>query len=453
MCDFEKKVQKSFDLLNISLNKKIKIGAAVSGGADSVALLISLVKILSFYSQKLYVITVNHNIRSEEETCGDALFVEETCQTLQKEGYEIEFSKYEINRGVIEKTAKDRKCGIEESARFFRYEAFEKFIDEKQLDYLCLAHNQNDQLETLLMRFLQGGTLDSLTGIKMQRDKYLRPLLNVNREEIENYLNERNIFWRTDSTNFDTKYLRNKIRLKLIPLLNEEFSGWKTAVSNSIDHFTDDYELIENIVNDFEICSGKEGVYFGLENFKMQYKCIQSRIIKKAANLAGESKRIPAYFIDDVLKSIANCSEKSFVKYFDCIKIDIKKDTVFIKKTDKCHTELSFFDIIEESGTYDFPFGKLYVSDKKESAYVEIEGCSSAFYLGFPFIVRNIQLDDYVVTADLSKRKISEIYSDWHVLDEDRFRIPIFQELNDGEQNIKGIIGSFLGYKDWIVRV
>ena len=89
---------------------------------------------------------------------------------------------------------------------------------------VCLAHNLNDNIETVLMRFLQGSSFEGLSGIKFVREKFVRPLLNISRLDIENYLKLQNIKWQTDKTNYDNKYLRNKIRLDLIPFLDVTFN-------------------------------------------------------------------------------------------------------------------------------------------------------------------------------------------------------------------------------------
>ncbi len=154
-------------LLECGISQNSRVGVAVSGGADSVALLVSLVEILG--KKNIFVITVNHNIRPSEESKADADFVFELCKKIGV------FCKIaEIERGIVLQTAKIRGGGTEEAARFLRYLEFEKFLKEKSLDFLCLAHTQNDQIETLLMRFLQGSS--QLSGIARRRGAFCRPL-------------------------------------------------------------------------------------------------------------------------------------------------------------------------------------------------------------------------------------------------------------------------------------
>lgn len=131
MCSFEEKVLNGIKKCGISNLSGLKIGAGVSGGADSISLLISLSNILSPLGLTLYVITVNHNIRAKEESSGDANFVLNLCKNLSDKGFLIKAKCYEIEEGQVSALAKERSGGIEDAARELRYEAFESFIKKK----------------------------------------------------------------------------------------------------------------------------------------------------------------------------------------------------------------------------------------------------------------------------------------------------------------------------------
>ena len=227
------------------------VGAAVSGGADSVSLLVSLCELCKPFSVPLKVITVNHFIRSNEETCGDVEFVSKLCSSLKEQGYDVTLKIHEIQKGTIAELSQTKNLGTEAAARELRYAAFEDFIRQEKLEVLCLAHNKNDQLETLLMRFIQGAGCDSLGGIPCRRNKYVRPLLWTERSAIESYLKEKGITWRTDSTNSDTTYLRNRIRNELVPVLNERFAGWDRGVLLGAQKAEDDSKVIKPLTEAF----------------------------------------------------------------------------------------------------------------------------------------------------------------------------------------------------------
>ncbi len=454
MCNFESKVLIGLQKCGVDLkdNLQISLGAAVSGGADSIALLISLSNLLNEYKIPLYAITVNHNIRSAEESGGDAIYVKKICDDLQKQGKNIYFECVELKPGLVDKVAVERQQGIEDAARFLRYSAFDNFIKKNNLSFLCLAHNKNDQLETLLMRFLQGTGCES-SGIAPVRGKYIRPVLDIERFEIENYLTEKKIEWRTDSTNFDTDYFRNKVRHKLVPFLNSEFKGWQKAVLSGGRKAELQNEMVNSCVENFPLTKKEDVVSIDYESFKVLPETAKSGVLIKAMNLAGENFRIPFVFIEDVIKALGT-SEKAFCKFFHSIKIEYKKNSLFIKKWEKSHTDLCFFDIIEESGKFLFPFGEMevFIVDSNNTARVVINNRAIVERIRLPFIVRNTQINDEVKCSDGSMKKLADIFSNWHVEEHHKKLIPVLQLPEEAGQPVMAVLGGIFGYKDWIVK-
>ena len=449
---------------NEAMREKLSLAAAVSGGADSVALLYSLSTICKRFGLQLNVITVNHNIRTPEETCGDAYFVQALCKKLSDDDAKINCERIEIERDSILKYSQENKTGIEEAARIFRYKAFERFIAENNIDFLCLAHNKNDQLETALMRFLQANDADFSPAIPYVRGKYIRPLLDISREEIEEYLTLLGAEWRTDSSNFDTKYLRNKIRQKLVPFLNDNFEGWQNAVLSGIEKSEVNRELIADLVDKVsftqENCEGK--VSFSRKDFDLAPSAIKHKLLLKGLNLAGVAERVPHSFLSEVLESLTvpvSASAKITKKRFANVEISFKKDKVLFEKVKKNNTDLVFFDIIEETGVFEFPFGTLeifMVENKSDGTDVgkcklRINGSVVEHCFSLPVCIQNAQLDDCIKTSDGSMRKINDIYSDWHVPVEVRPQIPVLLELKEREFVITCVLGKMLGFKDWIV--
>ena len=462
MCEFEEKVKKSFDdILILSECRKtdLRVGLAVSGGADSIALLLAMSEFVS----PLYVITVNHNIRPAEESGGDVDFVISVCRELTQRGRQVECRAVELERGQVQALARQHAGGIEEAARSLRYEAFEKFAEDEGLDLLCTAHTMNDQLETVFMRFLQGSPVEAAGGIRSWRkfDKLplilARPLLDCSRQEIEAYVKSRNFSWCTDKTNFETDYLRNKLRLKLLPFIDSEIPGWQKAVLAGAEKAREDADFINSFLDDFPLVQTSDSsVQLPCELMQNAHPAIQRRLIIKACNLAGEKSRIPYRFINEVLELLR--LNKNFTKRFSGIEIIHKKNTLFVKKCSESNTDLFFSDIIEESGTFEFPFGNLDVFNYREEngralVSVKIEQSTLVEMLPLPFCIRNARPGDLIVSADGSFKKLSDIFSDWHVTPEDKCLIPVIQLLNEKDQRIIAILAGFLGYKDWIVKL
>lgn len=458
---FEEKVLLGLSACNIKLEKDslpLKIGIAVSGGADSVSLLLALSNLSKEYSLQIKVITINHYIRPDEETCKDAAFVVELCSRLSDKGYPVECTLVELERGSVEDLCNQKKTGIEDAARTLRYKAFEAFIESEELSCLCLAHNQNDQLETLLMRFLQGAAVDHSGGIPLVREKYIRPLLNISRSEIEAYLKELNQLYCIDLSNKDTKYLRNRIRNNLIPVLNENFQGWQKSVLNGAKKAFEDSMIISNRIAscaDFSNMQDDGSVCFDLNTFISLEKGVQRRLLLDAMNKICKNEgenRIPFVFISEVLDLI-NEPENTVNKSLNQIEIIKKNDKLFVKKSQNLNTDLVFSVIIQRDGVFNLPFGTLEILTKNDkNRVVIINGIESECCFSFPIMVRSIAKDDYILSASNSLKKVSVILNDWKLPSELRGLIPVIQELNSCEQPLVCILGKFQGFKDWILR-
>jgi tRNA(Ile)-lysidine synthase len=173
---------------------------------------------------KLRCLHVDHGIRPEAERQGDTEAVERLCAR-----FGVPYAIAVIPPGKVEQTAKERSIGIEAAARLFRRRAWEKELARIHAERVLVAHTEDDLLETILMRFLKGSGPAGLAGMKRERRPSLRPMLSVTRAEVLRYLEAQSVPFRTDSTNSDIYYLRNRIRLKLIPLLDAFFSESASA--------------------------------------------------------------------------------------------------------------------------------------------------------------------------------------------------------------------------------
>ena len=191
-----------------------RVLAGVSGGADSVCLLFLLLEYKKQVPFELAVVHVNHGIR--EDAGDDAEFVKNLCRQVG-----VDFYLKQVN---VREVADQAKCSIEEAARILRYQAFQEVAMEFGGDRIAVAHNGNDQAETLLFHLFRGSGIKGLSAIRPVRDQIIRPLLCLERREIESYLAERGISYCTDSTNGEDSYTRNRIRHHILPLAEQEVS-------------------------------------------------------------------------------------------------------------------------------------------------------------------------------------------------------------------------------------
>jgi len=220
---------------NSLLNMGDSVICAVSGGADSICLLHTMLVLKSEYNLSLYVANVNHLIRGKESDL-DSEFVKKVCRAADIECFYREYD--------VVKIARERKMGEEECGRILRYEFFDELSKKLGNAKIATAHNLNDNAETVVFRLARGTSAQGLCGIKYKRDNIIRPLLDISREEIEKYLRSNSLSWREDSTNQIPIYARNKIRLNVMPLLCEISSGAEQKIVSAARCIAEDNEFL-----------------------------------------------------------------------------------------------------------------------------------------------------------------------------------------------------------------
>jgi tRNA(Ile)-lysidine synthase len=243
----------------------------------------------------LFCLHVEHGLRPAEESQGDAEFV---CEFCKSNG--IECSIENIPPGKIAALAQRRGIGIEAAARFFRHRALSKEanrLGDKTL--ILLAHTKNDLLETALMRILRGSGSAGLSAMPVKRGRLLRSLLKMTRTDVIEYLKTKNISWREDSTNTDEKYLRNRIRRTLIPLLNEAFPSWESGIFGMAETQSLTAAFIANEVNTrikwqkIAHNANSHAVFTEAKNFFAQEQIIREEAIFQAIDELLKSKKNP----------------------------------------------------------------------------------------------------------------------------------------------------------------
>jgi len=184
---------------------------ALSGGLDSVALLSLLLEIRDEYELRIFAAHLNHRLRGEESE-GDARWVERLCKGL--------YIPCRIGQEEVRSFCRERRIGLEEGARALRYRFLQRAASDFGAERIATGHTQDDQAETVLMRLLRGAGPTGLCGIRPIRGQIIRPLIEVRRGDLRNWLKERGGSFREDSSNRDLRYMRNRIRWRLLPQLN-----------------------------------------------------------------------------------------------------------------------------------------------------------------------------------------------------------------------------------------
>ncbi|HTO35584.1 MAG TPA: tRNA lysidine(34) synthetase TilS, partial [Flavobacterium sp.] len=218
---------------NFPFLKEKKLLLAVSGGLDSMVL-----ADLFFKSNlKFSVAHCNFQLRKKESD-EDEWFVKDFCQSHDIEGF---YQKFDT-----QKFAEDTKLSIQLAARKLRYDWFNELLKKEGFDFVLTAHHLDDDIETFLINFVRGTGLEGLTGIPQQHEKVLRPLLIFARSEIENYAQENKVSWREDRSNVSDKYMRNKIRQQVVPILKDLNPGFLQSFQNTQKHLKQSQSLVED---------------------------------------------------------------------------------------------------------------------------------------------------------------------------------------------------------------
>ena len=248
------------------INKGDTVIAAVSGGADSVALLYVLYSLRTELDFSLAACHVNHNLRGEESD-GDERFVRRICRFL-------DIPLYVANIKVNDLRLKHDS--LEECARRLRYEFFESISKGK---LIATAHTASDNCETMLINITRGTALSGVCGIPARRDNIIRPLLYNTREDIELYCTENSLDYVTDSTNLSDDYTRNKIRHKVVPLLKEINPSLFGAISRLTQSVSDDDRYLDKIASELMKKAHTEDDKYDVNVLYTADECILRRIV------------------------------------------------------------------------------------------------------------------------------------------------------------------------------
>ena len=219
------------------LEGRQKIGIALSGGADSMALL----HLGLSFGWETVALHCNFGLRGEESE-RDERFVADHCKKLKVELHKVKFDV----AGRMEATGES----VEMACRELRYDWFSKMAQELRLTAIALGHHRDDNVETFLLNILRGSGLGGAKGIPPRRGIFIRPLLGVSRGEITGYLASLGVYHVTDSSNFSNDYHRNKLRNIVIPAIEECFPGGSARIETSISHLGADNRLLRALVSE-----------------------------------------------------------------------------------------------------------------------------------------------------------------------------------------------------------
>ena len=306
------KVQRKLtNLIGVSANREILI-VALSGGADSVCLLLILKELEKKMGFDLEAIHVEHGIRGQESR-NDAIFVEKLCRELSVPCV--------VKHVDVPSYSKEKGIGTEEAARILRYETFSDYAKQRN-GKIVLAHHMEDNAETILFQMLRGSSLNGMCGIRSSRQDeanvtYLRPLLDIRRCEIEAYLQSKGQEYCTDSTNQETEYRRNYLRKEILPRLSEINVQAVPHISKTAGQLEEIFEFLQSEAKKaMDALCQREADKLVLDCMQLEkyHPALQKEVIYEAiAEISGGKKDITFTHVEDVLSLLRLQSGKRVV--------------------------------------------------------------------------------------------------------------------------------------------
>lgn len=384
---FQNYLQNNFPFL-----KEKKLLLATSGGIDSMV----LVHLLHELKYDFAVAHCNFQLRGEESN-GDESFVTSFCKERQIEVFVQKFD--------TAKFTEDYKLSIQLAARKLRYGWFYELIDKEHFDYILTAHHLDDSLETFLINLSRGTGLDGLTGIPNQNERIIRPLLSFSRLDIEHYAKANAVQWREDSSNASDKYLRNKLRHDVVPVLKELHPNLLASFENTLEHLKQAQSLVEDaskLVYKIVVKEEKHLLKFQLkELLKLpNYKAYLFQWFKNYGFTAW----------DDIYNLVEAQSGKQIYSEHYCLLKD--RDCLILSlKEEATATDIYLIDKNVSQVNIPLKFEFCNVGDISESnsnsIFVDEEK------LLFPLVLRRWQEGDFFYPAGmLGKKKVSKYFKD-----------------------------------------
>lgn len=389
----------------INPNDTVVIG--VSGGADSVCLLLLLKEMQKFIDFNVVAVHVNHCIRGEEAD-SDQEFVRALC-----ERYHITLLSFSID---VKKIAEKERISVEEAGRKARYSIFEQVLSDyakPDSGKIAVAHHMDDQSETILMNLLRGSGMKGLCGMQPVRDHIIRPLLCVRRKDIENYLKETGQGYRIDSTNLENDYTRNRIRNEVFPYLEEHVN----------------HHAVENVCGMAQVISEAQE-YLERQALDAQQKCLSinnknkhiinigvlnqfDAVIKKyvirniLGNLAGHFKDLYKVHIDSVLDLVDKGVGSQIDLFYGIVAKRGYHEIIFERKLE--NTERSYF--IDKDIKKDIFINEEVIYEVGINDEFYVKGNQAIFLNQIEFIklsqIENIIGNDYTKMFDYDKIKFT----------------------------------------------
>lgn len=291
----------------------------VSGGADSLCLLDVLFLLSKKYDFALHIAHVNYRLRGK-------------ASDLDEARVRHAAARYRLPCAILSQK-KRLKSASEETLRDIRYAFFEQLRQKTGADNIAIAHNQDDQAETLLLRLLRGAGLSGLSAMRPKSGSIVRPLIEMSRADILHYLKDRRIAFREDASNADPRYLRNRVRHELIPFLEKSFQPQtRRLLAETAIILADDYALLEQHPAPFSAKRTASGTEFSASALLALPEPLRRRELRALLRPFLAGKNPGKNLIGELVKSLRSAKSKTQTVVFRGLKFVREGDTVRLLK-------------------------------------------------------------------------------------------------------------------------
>jgi len=436
-----KTVEKTIAIYGM-LKPKDSVVIGVSGGPDSVALLHVLFLIAPRFSLKLGVAHLNHCLRRNDSD-KDAQFVEVLAKRYDLPCY--------THKKDVRKYRIENKLSIEEAARRVRYNFLNSVANTMKYNKIAVGHHSDDNAELILMNLFRGSGTQGLSGIPPVRDqKIIRPMIELNRSEIIDFLNQNKLEYVSDASNTDTKYFRNRVRHELIPLLKTAYNPKISETLNRLSSIIrSEEEWIYDVVYPFyekTVLDAQENyIILSVSMLNQYHPALQRRIFRMAIEkIKGDLRRIRFVHISSVIGLLEKRSAYGKADLPDHIRILRNRDELCVFKEKHMSIDVSETHLHWDTFTFEYLIEKLEsVFIKEIGAYIKFTemrmekvpdyryaGQYTSFFdkdnLSFPMVIRNFRPGDAFQPLGVGgTQKLKKFFIDRKVPRSDRIKCPI----------------------------
>ena len=413
------------------IKKGDKIVVGLSGGPDSVCLLHILSRMKDEWDLEIYAAHLNHQIRGIEAQ-KDAFYISKLCEEMG-----ITFFIKSIN---VPEYCERNGVSIEEGARQLRYEMFSEIKDKTKANKIAIGHNLNDQAETILMRIMRGTGLQGLKGIDYIRDGVIiRPILDIERKDIEEYCKHYKLNPRIDQSNLESIYTRNKIRLDLIPYMKDNFnSNVIESIVRMGNSLRSDNDYLENeaLIKFKDISKiNSDSVELKINSYTNLHSAIKVRVLRNAIKqILGDTNFIDQRHIDDIIELEDESKIDKVINLPRGIFVYRKKDSIIITNKEIVIEDLEFCYNIPSNGFIKIREIGVVIETQVMSIdkYKRSKSDKSCKWFDFNkieggIVARNRRTGDKIKLSGGSK-KIKDLFIDIKIPKEDRSKVPIIAD-------------------------